>query len=110
MSIVEIVFISSIICLLALYITYIVKVKKSYKGARDKKVATYVPGDGHKIYQLNIKTLDMDEVDPQTYKTEDGVMRKVVKEKDCIYCTALNEKNAIKKFSNMVNGKFEKLK
>lgn len=108
MTIGGIIFTAFLLALVGFYVYLIKQRFSSYKEERDEKQHTFVPGDGHKIYELNLVTLEMDEIEAETYETEDGKMRKVVKKKDCLYCTALNEKNAIKRFSKMVPGKFQK--
>jgi len=86
-----------------------IKSKRSYKSERDKRIMNLVPGDGHKTYELNMSTLDMDEVEAEDYTTKEGEkFKRIITKDNCLYCTALNEKNAIKKFSTMVPGKFEK--
>lgn len=76
-----------------------------------------VPGDGHKCYELNLETLIMSEIEPiktdanfnEAKKGKLSGSRKINIKENCIYVTALNEKNAIKKFNKRVPGALVKL-
>lgn len=83
---------------------------KSFKVEYDKNEVVFRHIVGHRVYELNKETLDMSEISAEPIKAEDGLWFRIVRQKGFLYCTALNEKNAIKRFSKMVNGKFEKAK
>ena len=95
--------------LLALVGSYMYIMYRQYKSYKDEtpepeKESFDSPHEkGHKLWMLNLKTLEMNQIS-RDYVKENG------HEKDCLYCSALNEKNAIKHFSRMVPGKFEKVK
>ncbi len=90
----------------ALLIDKFIRNRKQSKTPIDNKAMSFLPGDGHKIWELNKTTLEMCEAD---YVEKSDGTKAVAYNNECVYCTALNEKNAIKQFSNMVPGKFVKL-
>lgn len=76
-----------------------------------KDVYRFFPGSGRKLYELNTKTLEMVQIDItecKPYTDKKGLSYLFTQKEDHVYCTALNEKNAIKRFSNMVPGEFKK--
>lgn len=105
MTIGGLIFTMFLLTLVGLYIYAIMEKFKYYKDspAENKKVNFESPHEvGHKLWMLNLKTLEMNQISQEYINTYGH-------EKDCIYCSALNEKNAIKHFSRMVPGKFEKI-
>lgn len=54
------------------------------------KVGTIRPKRGHKLFEFNIKLRELNEVKP--------IHGKAPHNKNCVYITALNKKNAAKKF------------
>ena len=99
-----------IILLLTIAITgstllfFAAKQKRKYVDVRDKKIMSIMRKDGHKIYELNCSTFDMTEIEAQEYSTEEGTFKRYEAKDNCLYCSALNEKNAIKQFNKMVPG------
>lgn len=70
-----------------------------------KFIGTLKPHKGHRCYELNIKTGEFGEAEFDTEAVVYGtqhVKRKLVTKENCIYCTALNEKNALKHFRKML--------
>lgn len=97
--------------LIIVFITVLViyKTRKSTIEAHtDDGLMYFNPKGGHKIYELNLVTLDMTELEDSDMTTE-GEKKVVVIKDNHLYCTALNEKNAIKRFNKMVPGEFKKV-
>ena len=81
-----------------------------------KKLATINPHKGHTLFQIDIKnrTITVAEFEQQDVemlklnKNWTGVTKKVTVKPDCIYISALNQKNAIKKFKQQAQA-YDKL-
>lgn len=84
-------------------------VSQSEKKYQLEKLGTLTPHKGHTLFQINLETgevtvAEFERVDVElsrlgaaaNYKK---VARKVIQKKDCIYISALNQKNAIAKFA-----------
>jgi biotin synthase-like enzyme len=72
--------------------------KKTVALARIKR------GDGHKIWQLDLKTGVITQAEITWSATISGGKHgKVNRQPDCLYCSALNHKNAYKAFRRMVD-------
>lgn len=80
------------------------------KPSELKHVGTLRPKRGHRVYEVNISTFEINEA---TYEEEtDFVLgndkmknskrKKLVMNKDCIYIPALNVKNVIKKLNKRI--------
>lgn len=91
----------------------IVNVRQREVKRQNKHMGRLVPGDGHKLWELNLSTMILTEIDPA--KTDAAYMaamrghggianKKVNMRENCIYTCALNEKNAIKKFNKQLPG------
>jgi hypothetical protein len=69
-----------------------------------KFIGTLTPHPGHTCYQFNLITkkitLAVFETTTSNLSGKNG--RKLIVQPDCIYCTALNPKNAIKRFFKML--------
>jgi hypothetical protein len=76
--------------------------------------AVIVPHRGHKIYEININT---NEINEANFEKKDYVFNPkwtrlsasnsestIIKNSNCFYVSALNKKNAIKKFKELNNG------
>lgn len=77
-----------------------------------KDLYRFFPGSGRKLYELDTKSLEMVQIETsecKPYTDKKGLSYLFTQRQDCIYCTALNEKNAIKRFSKMVPGEFKKV-
>lgn len=66
---------------------------------------------GHTLFEINLKTK---EINPASYESVDyeittestnQVRKKVIENKNCVYISALNENNALKKLMKKVNRK-----
>lgn len=73
---------------------------------KTKFLARIRPHKGHTCYSLNINTGDItvaefESIDIQfnyDHKKTEGVTKRLIVQESCVYVTALNTKNAIKKF------------
>lgn len=78
-----------------------------------KHIAQLKPSPGHKCFELNIETGEIKEAEfnvlPVAYpagklrKMSIGVQKKIVIKEKHLYTTALNVKNAIKRFTKMTS-------
>jgi hypothetical protein len=74
-------------------------------------LGTLRPQKGHKCFELNVKTNEIREAEFAEEEirlftsSKDGhsVKRKINVKDDCIYFTALNKQNALKKFNKVFN-------
>lgn len=80
-----------------------------------KFLGTRYPSPGHKCFELNIKTGEVtlaeftkQNIQFQQAKDSVAVSKKVITKENCIYTTALNKKNAIKRFKKMLDVNKEK--
>lgn len=86
-------------------------VGQAEKKYQVNKLATINPHKGHILYEFNLikKEITVAEFDKQDVemlklkKEWTGVTKKVIVKPDCIYISALNKKNAIKKFMQQSN-------
>jgi hypothetical protein len=87
-------------------------VGQAEKKHQVSKIGTIRPHKGHTLFQINLESgevteaeFDRQDVDFKELKKEEssrlkpGVIKKVVVKKGCIYVSALNKTNAIKKFA-----------
>lgn len=78
-------------------------VKEQHKHIRLRE--RLLPQKGQKLWEFNMKTMDIKVVDHST-TTYNMVTKKtrnkVIKKKNCLYCLAINEDNAFKKFEKEV--------
>ena len=73
-----------------------------------KLLGTLKPQKGHKCFEINLSTNDVTEA--TFYDSEITILsssmyspkRKIKIKENCIYITALNKENAIKKFNKMI--------
>lgn len=63
---------------------------------------------GLRIFELNLSTSIINEV-VERYSNEVGNMQ-IVRKDNCLYCKALNQQNADKKFHAMLGKKYKKQK
>lgn len=68
------------------------------------------PVRGHTVFEINTKTFEVKEAEYKKheritwwealkiYNGEDVLKKEIIKEKDCVYISALNAKNALKRF------------
>ena len=81
----------------------VVPIKKELKHLGSLK-----PQRGHTCFQLNIKTREITVAEFESVNGEwdsnQGIRKKLVVKEDCLYATALNANNSIKKFDKMLQG------
>lgn len=75
---------------------------------------TIVPHEGHTLYEIDLKTKEINEAeyqhqdyvfDPEWHPSKKlKVDSKVIMNEGCVYVSALNKKNALKKFEKNSNG------
>jgi len=75
---------------------------------KQKKLLGHIrPGDGHLIWKMNVSTLIVELIDDSDLITDiswDETPRKrILTQQGFLYCSALNKKNAIKRFGKMLN-------
>ena len=95
-------------------IEYSVKKKQKKEKVLIDKI---IPHPNHKIWEINDKGLTL-EIQLAKFEEHSFIIGKqhtnkeIIIDKDCIYISAMNKKNAIKKYLNKVNGskKFGTLK
>lgn len=58
--------------------------------------------DGHSIYKFNVDTREIVVIKKSSKKVKTGCKVYIEPEPRCLYCSALNERNAIKHFKNQV--------
>lgn len=84
------------------------QVKKDNKKEH-KLIGSLRPKQGHTLWQINEKTLEVKQAEYENTKTISWwealtvyrggkIIRKVVIEKDCVYISALNQENALKRY------------
>lgn len=83
-------------------------------------LTTLKPKPGQKIFELNLTTAIINEVLPdeksesidfkKAANNDFSVKRKLTMNKNCIYCCAINAKNADKKFHRMLGKTYKKQK
>ena len=83
--------------------TEIVSEKQQEK--KNQLLGNIRPHRGHTLYKVNVKTLEVTEAVFEKQDIEWAIAtsskkqaKKILIEKGCIYISALNEKNAVKKF------------
>lgn len=96
----EFAFVLIVLGIVFLILWSLYKKRESRKEKRDRREYFKVPGDGHKVWELDLGTLLMGEIKPTL--SMDGQSREVVKKENHLYCTALNQKNAIRQFNKML--------
>lgn len=83
------------------------KVEVSAEQQQEKKLTylgSLLPHNGHRCFEYNTKTGEIKEavyakqdIQYPTSTAKAGIKRRVIVNADCIYITALNQKNALKK-------------
>ena len=76
---------------------YFIRLWKRFRAP--KEYVHVMPGHGEKLWELDRSTWDL-------YELDQGI--KHVAKRGCLYTTALNETNAIRKFNKMLPGKLTK--
>lgn len=95
----------------------VVETVNDEKPAELKYVGTLKPKRGHRVYEINISTLEINEAtyDEKTDfvlgngKMKNSKRKKLIMNKDCVYVSALNAKNAIKKINKGIREGYYKL-
>jgi hypothetical protein len=65
--------------------------------------------NGHKCFEINTKTGEVNEANYEQIKAKYttaksiGIVRKIIVKEDCLYITALNKKNAIRKLMKRID-------
>lgn len=79
-----------------------------YKQQEQKKelklYARLLPNRGHILYEINTKNLDIQEASfnkTDIHFTKLNVKKSVIMKEDCFYISALNKKNAMKKYNKI---------
>lgn len=77
------------------------EVRQVQQKKTKKHIGVLLPGDGHKVYEFNKLTFELRvaEYEKQNveYSSKKKQNRTVKVKENCVYLTALNEKNAVKK-------------
>jgi hypothetical protein len=72
---------------------------------KDKFIGSLNPGDGHIIWKIDTKTLFIEPVTDEDYISTIGFdekpRRRIMVKSGYLYCSALNKKNAMKRFGKM---------
>jgi hypothetical protein len=72
---------------------------------KDKFIGSLNPGDGHIVWKINTKTLFIEPVTDDDYISTIGFderpRRRIMVQSGYLYCSALNKKNAMKRFGKM---------
>lgn len=86
--------------------TRIKEVKEERQVRKEKHFeGTLTPQRGQNVWSFNLSTYDVKIVEPVNHGVEmltGAVLRKIIMEKDCLYCCAINRKNAERKFMKMI--------
>jgi len=69
-------------------------------------IGDVVPHEGHKIWEINTETLEIEEAkfSNTTYQMFGENRKEIIVKKGFSYVAALNKKNALKKYKNGVRG------
>ena len=84
-----------------------IKKEKKVEYLFDKSIQPY---NGHTLWEINVDTLDIDKAEFEdvnttyVYNGNNPVQKKLIKRKGFVYVSALNMRNAIKKFSKGLDG------
>lgn len=78
--------------------------QKQQKG--NKLIGKIVPHNGHKMWEINTQTLEVKQVkySNATYSPYGETKKEIIIKQGCVYISALNEKNALKKYKKKSNG------
>jgi hypothetical protein len=66
---------------------------------------TLTPQRGQNVWSFNLSTYAIKIEEPQTVGTDlltGEILKKIIMDKDCLYCCAINRKNAERKFMKMI--------
>lgn len=93
----------------------IVSQVKQNQEKQTKFIGRLLPQSGHKCFELNIKTgvISLAKFKEEAINFDDakqGIIsttKKVIINENCKYVTALNKKNAVKHFNNLLKKQFE---
>ena len=79
---------------------------KQKKQIEYQLVGKIIPFQGHKIWEINNETEEIDEAKfaKATYHLFGEFKKEVIKKQGYTYVSALNKKNALKKYKQGVNG------
>lgn len=86
-----------------------VKVAQAEAQKKSNYLGSIRPHRGHKCFELNIKTGDVNEASYEQIKAKYttaksiGIVRKIIVKEDCLYISALNKKNAIRKLMKRID-------
>lgn len=95
----------------------VVETVKDEKPTELKYVGTLKPKKGHRVFEINTLTLMIREAVYEeesdlvliSNKIKKGKKKKLITDKDCIYISALNTKNAVKKLNKKIREGYYKL-
>lgn len=79
---------------------------KQQKQVEHQFLGKIIPHQGHKLWQINKETLEIEEAKftNTTYKMFGENKKEIVVKDEFAYVSALNKKNALKKYKNGNNG------
>lgn len=79
---------------------------KQQKKVEYQFIGDIVPNEGHKIWQINKETLEVDEAKftNTTYQMFGENKKEIIVKDEFAYVAALNKKNALKKYNKGSNG------
>ena len=79
---------------------------KQKKQVERELIGKILPHEGHTIYQINDETLEIEKAkfSNVTYQFGGENRKEIIVKKGCTYISALNKKNALKKFKQGKNG------
>ena len=79
---------------------------KQKKQVEHRLIGKIIPFEGHTIWQINDETLEIEvaKFSNATYHFEGENKKEIITKKGHTYISALNKKNAIKKYKQGVNG------
>lgn len=95
----------------------VVETVNDEKPSELKHVGTLKPKKGHRVFEVNISTLEINEAAYEEKtdfvlsndKMKNSKRKKLIMNKDCVYVSALNAKNAIKKINKKIREGYYKL-
>jgi len=72
---------------------------------KKKLIGSILPGDGHIIWKIDVNTLRVEPIDDNDLLTDinfdETPNKRIMIKEGFLYCSALNKKNAIKRFGKM---------
>lgn len=79
---------------------------KKQKQIQHQFIGDIIPYDGHKIWEINIETLEVKEAKftNTTYQMFGENKKEIIAKEGFVYVAALNKKNALKKYNKGSDG------